>query len=197
MPIVGRRLSDLVACFLLMPAMAPVPDLGAQAVDLRFVAIDMYGGPVLPSHSEPGVAFGARLGFADLFDRALHFGVEMSSWTAEREGSELEVRDFVTGLAFWHEMGSGGRVRPFLGLGTALHVLDVSGSGGGDVPEEAASRARELDGYRPGVSGFSGFTLRLTRTGAIWLIGEYRFSVIADVPYHDLRAGARLLGPEP
>lgn len=165
--------------------------LAAQAVDIRFLGIDMYGGTVLPVDSRLGVAFGTRIGLGDLFGRGLRMGVEIDWWTAERRGAELDVRDIIGGVAFWREFDSAGWLRPFLGLSTAVHSIDTSPSDGGRVESDPAL-AERLDGYRLGASGYAGLTFRLTQTGAIWLVVEYRYSAISQVSNHELRAGARL-----
>jgi opacity protein-like surface antigen len=168
--------------------------LDAQFIDIRFVAIDMFGGAVWPDESEVGVAFGGRLGFADLFGRTLHMGFELDWWSADRKSSDLAVRDAMGGLAFWVDVVRRGGVRPYLGAGVSLHSIDVSrfddsGSQGGQL-----LGAERLDGVRFGASGLLGVALRLTATGAIWLLAEYRYTAISEIPYHEARLGFRLFG---
>jgi hypothetical protein len=188
-------------CTLLLAAFTAVAvfpsRVSAQFVDIRFVAIDMYGGPVWASQSEPGVAFGGRLGFADLFDRSLHMGLELDWWTAGRANTDLEVRDALGGLAVWRDIASSGVLRPFLGLAAGLHSIDTSRTDGTGIENGASIEARRLEGVRAGASGFAGLTLRLSRTGAIWLIVEYRYTIVSEVSNHELRAGLRLLGSAP
>jgi hypothetical protein len=171
--------------------------LAAQVIDIRFVTLDMYGGAVWAADSEPGVSFGARLGFADLLGRALHMGVELDWWTAERRDVDLEVRDVMGGLAFWTDVTRSAVLRPFLGVGVSLHSIDTSRKDGsrfeGGEPVEAA----QLSGLNVGASGFGGVTFRLSGTGAIWLVVEYRYTVVSQLTNHELRAGLRLLGSQP
>jgi hypothetical protein len=171
--------------------------VSAQLIDIRFVTIDMYGGPVWASQSELGVAFGGRLGFADLFNRALHMGVELDWWTAERAEADLEVRDALGGLAVWRDITSSAALRPFLGLAVALHSIDTSRTDGSGFEGGESLEARQLEGVRVGASGFAGLTLRLSRTGAIWLIVEYRYTIVSEISNQELRAGLRLLGSGP
>ncbi len=180
-----------ITLFVIITLAAPGP-LGAQTVDLRFVAIDVQGGAVIPRRSEPGVSFGARLGLADLFGRWLHVGPELGWWTAERRDADLEHRDLVAGLAFWKRLGLGSAVRPYLGISTALHSVEVTGRGGGDVAPGDLARARSLDGNRFGVGGFAGLELRLSTTGAIWMVAEYRYTVVRHTSHHEIRGGVRL-----
>lgn len=175
---------------------APSP-LRSQVVALRFVAVDMHGGAVIPSDSKPGVSFGARLGMAELFGRWLQLGPELSWWAAQRSDADLEQRDIVAGLALWRGLASGGAVRPFLGVSTALHSVDVTGPDGGAVVAADSALAATLDGHRLGVGGFAGLALRLTETGAIWLVAEYRYTAVARVSHHEVRGGVRLAGSEP
>jgi hypothetical protein len=171
--------------------------LFAQTAAFRVGAIDMFGGAVFPSQSDPGVAFGARVGLFDFFDRSVQAGFELDWWVAEHRDVELEVRDIIFGLAVLKEFNRAGLLRPFLGLGGALHSIDTSRLGGdrflvGEPPE-----AERISGYRAGASGFAGLALRLTRTGAIWLLFEYRYTAVSEVSYHEVRGGARLLVSSP
>lgn len=168
------------------------PDgLAAQTFDFRLGPIDMCGGVVLAAESEPGVAFGARVGLADILGRLLLVGIELDWWTAEREESELELRDIVAGVALWRELVNRGALRPFLGLGAAMHSVHASAEGESELLQ--GSEAAELNGYRVGASGFAGLSVRLSHTGAIWMVLEYRYTTVRRVPHHELRAGARLL----
>jgi len=167
--------------------------LSAQAVSLRVSGIDMYGGIVLPKDSELGVAFGARVGLADLFDGAARAGFELDWWTAKRSGADLKVRDIIAGFAVWREFGDSNSLRPFLGLGTALHAVDVSRADGTRLLAGESAEADQLDGYRMGGDAFAGLTLKLTQTGAVWLVVEYRYAALSSIAHHEIRAGARLL----
>jgi opacity protein-like surface antigen len=166
--------------------------LHAQVISFRFVAVDMFGGAVAPSGFNAGVAFGARLGFGELLHRAVRFGVEVDWWTARHETPPYELRDILGGIAVWKEFGSTGVVHPYLGAGAAMHSIDTSpvDSTTGSLPPEA----RRLDGARIGASVFAGVGLRMSWTGTMWLLLEYRYTAISDVPYHELRAGLRLSG---
>jgi hypothetical protein len=168
--------------------------LDAQFVDIRFVAIDMFGGSVWPDESEVGVAFGGRLGFADLFGSVLHMGIELDWWSADRKNSDLAVRDALAGLAFWSDILRGGGVRPYLGAGVSLHSIDVSRAEGSSFQDGQLLEAERLRGVRFGASGFLGFAFRLSATGAIWLLAEYRYTAISEIPFHEARLGFRLLG---
>lgn len=178
---------------LLLALTAPI-SLRSQTVDLRFVAIDMQGGAVVPRHSEAGVSFGARLGLADLFGGWLHTGPELGWWTAERADADLERRDLVAGLAIWKSLRLGRVLRPYLGVSAALHSVDVTGPGGGNVALADAALARSLDGHRIGAGGFAGLALRLTTTGAIWLLADYRYTAVSRSSHQEIRAGIRLAG---
>lgn len=171
-------------------------DAAAQAVSLEFSAIDMYGGAVFPSKSEVGVAFGARVGLAKLFGGAVAAGIELDWWAAERRARNLEVRDIVVGIALWRDLDLGERVHPFLGAGTAVHSVDASRSDGTRFLEGESLVADRLNGYRVGASAFTGFNIKLTRTGNIWFVSEYRYTTVRRVSHHEVRAGARLrFGP--
>ncbi len=171
--------------------------LSAQPVAFRVSAVDMFGGAVFPSQADPGVVFGARVGLFDLFDRSVQAGLELEWWTAERPDVELEVRDIVFGLAFLKQLSRTGLLRPYLGVSAALHSVDTSRLGGdrflGDVP----LAAERISGYRAGAGVFGGLGLRLTRTGAIWLLFEYRYAAVSRVSHHEVRGGARLLASRP
>ena len=174
---------------------APEP-LDAQAIDFRFLGIDMFGGAAWAAESDMGVAFGSRLGFADLLGRSLRLGFELDWWSAEHRAPDLAVRDAMGGLALWVDVGRGHTLRPFLGGGASLHWIDVSLDGHAFLDDESLAAA-ELEGVRLGASGFAGAALRLSRTGAIWLVAEYRYTSITDLPYHEARLGFRLGGRDP
>ena len=185
-----RRCSRLIVAGVAAAlVLAPAP-LHAQFLDFRFVAIDMLGGVVSVSDTGDGVAFGARFGFADFFGSA-KIGIEADWWTAEHQDPAYEVRDIMGGLAVWEDFGSAA-IRPYLGAGAGIHSIDTSpiDSIGGQLPIQAL----RLQGVRVGASGFAGFALRLSSTGAIWMVLEYRYTAISQVPYHELRAGLRLAG---
>ncbi len=183
-----------ITILLALATLAVPGSLRSQTIDVRFVAIDMQGGAVVPRNSEPGVSFGARLGLADLFGRWLHAGPELGWWTAERTDADLEHRDLVAGLAVWKSLKLGRALRPYLGVSAALHSVDVTGPDGGDVALFDAALARSLDGHRFGVGGFAGLASRLTTTGAIWLLAEYRYTAVSRSSHHEIRAGLRLAG---
>ncbi len=170
-------------------ALASTP-LHAQFIAVRFVGIDMLGGAASVSDTGFGVAFGARFGFADLFGAA-QLGIEADWWTADHDVPPYEVRDIMGGIAIWKDFGSTA-VRPYLGAGAGMHSVNTSpvDSIGGLLPPEAL----RLQGVRVGASGFGGLALRLSATGAIWLLVEYRYTAVSDLPYHELRAGLRLAG---
>ncbi len=170
--------------------------LPAQTVSLRVSGIDMYGGIVLPQDSDLGVAFGARVGLADLFDGAARAGFELDWWTAKRSGADLKTRDIIAGFAVWKEFGGANLLRPFFGLGTALHAVDVSRADGTRLLAGESAEADRLDGYRMGADVFAGLTLKLTPTGALWLVVEYRYAALSSISHHEIRAGARLLATE-
>ncbi len=156
----------------------------------------MYGGAVFPTGLDLGVAFGARVGLVDLFGRAFHAGLELDWWTADRQDSRISVRDAIASLSLWRGVGGSGVLRPFFGLSGSLHSLDAAGDDRALLSPGELAEARGLDGYRLGAAGFAGLTVRLSATGAIWLILEYRYAAVSRVSHHQLRAGARLLGPE-
>lgn len=169
--------------------------LDAQLIDFRLVAIDMYGGAVWPADTESGIAFGSRLGFADMFGRFLRLGFELDWWTAELMGTDLEVRDAVGGLALWKDTPAAA-FRGYLGIAGSLHALDISRKDGSRIEDGESPAAAQLDGVRFGASAFAGAMVRITQTGAIWLVGEYRYTAVADLPYHEVRLGIRLSGSE-
>jgi hypothetical protein len=171
--------------------------LSAQVLDLRFVALDMYGGAAWPAGSETGVAFGGRLSFADLFDRFAVMGLSLDWWAAGREIGDLETRDIAGGLDFWLDLLQSRTFRPYVGIGGALHSFDTSRKDGSRFPNGGSPEAEQLDGLKFGGSGFAGLTLRLTRTGAIWVIAEYRYNLVSNLSYHEVRAGLRLAGSGP
>lgn len=175
----------------------PAGPLVAQAVDFRFVGIDMAGGAAWVADSDVGVAFGGRLGFADLLGRKLRLGFELDWWSAGREELDAAVRDALGGLALWFEIGRGRVLRPFLGGAVSMHWIDVSFDGGAGFPSGGTLVAEELEGLRLGGSGFVGAALRLSQTGTIWLVAEYRYTSITDLPYHEARLGFRLSGRDP
>ncbi len=168
--------------------------LSAQLIDLRFVALDMYGGAAWPADSETGVAFGGRLSFVDLFDRFAVMGLALDWWAAGREIGDLEVRDAVGGLDFWADLMHSRTFRPYVGVGAALHSIDTSRKDGSRFPDGQSPEAERLGGLKFGGSGYAGLTLRLTRTGAIWVIAEYRYNLVSNLSYQELRAGLRLAG---
>ena len=170
--------------------------LEAQVIDFRFVGIDMFGGAAWVADSDVGVSFGGRLGFADLVDRALRLGFELDWWSAGRRSTDATARDALGGLALWFEPTRGHALRPFFGGGVSLHWIDVT-PGDAILPPGGGTDTEELEGARLGVSAFGGAALRLSRTGTIWLITEYRYTSITDVPYHEARLGFRLSGRDP
>lgn len=181
--------APLLGLSLLLAASSPVP---AQSVAFRFVGADMYGGLVVPSGTDVGFAFGTRIALLEIPGRGLRAGLVVDWWAADHSDLRLEVRDIVSGIDFWKDFGGPTRLRPFAGVGAAVHSADASrldrGSGAPLPPE-----ADELDGLRLGVSAFGGATLRLTQTGAIWSIIEYRYNAVPDLPNHEIRVGLRLL----
>jgi hypothetical protein len=174
-------------------ALAPRP-LNAQFITFRFVAIDMLGGAAWVSDADLGVAFGARFGFADIFGRAARLGLEMDWWSAGHVVPAFEMRDIMGGISVWRELGRGG-LRPYIGGGAGIHSISTSptDSIGGTLPPQAL----RLQGTRVGASIFAGITARLSSTGAIWLLLEYRYTAVTDVPFHELRGGLRLAGADP
>lgn len=167
-------------------------DAAAQTARFRFVAADMMGGATFPDESETGVAFGTRVSVVDLFAGALHVGGELDWWAADHRNSAFDVRNAVFGVGLWHEPLAGDLWRPFVGLGAGLHSVDVRRDAGvPSSPEESAEAAR-LDGVRPGAAIFGGLAARLTGTGAIWLVLEYRYAAVSRLSFHELRLGVRL-----
>lgn len=171
---------------------APVR-LDAQAVKFRFLGVDMLGGAVWPGETGVGVAFGTRVGIADLFDRTIQLGLEMDWWTAELRGTSLDVRDIMGGLSLSRAFAPDSWLAPYLGLGISFHSFNSSFTGTLPPPIGAAETASRLDGLRAGGSGLGGLTLRLTKTGAIRLLLEYRYTLLSELSHHELRAGVRLL----
>lgn len=171
--------------------------VAAQPVAFRVSAVDMFGGAVFPSKADPGVVFGGRVGLLDLLDRHVQAGLELEWWTAERPDLELEIRDIAFGLAFLKQLSRSGLLRPYLGLTVALHSFDTSQLGGDRFLGGEPPAAQRISGYRAGAGAFAGLGLRLTRTGAIWLVVEYRYVAVSRVPHHEVRGGARLLASRP
>ena len=163
----------------------------AQSIALRFIGADMYGGLVVPAETDVGFAFGTRIGLLEIPGRAIRAGLVIDWWAADHSGLGLEVRDIVSGVDFWKDFGNASWFRPFAGVGTAVHAADVSRMDGSVAP--LPSEAQELDGVRLGVSAFGGVTVRITHTGAIWSILEYRYNAVPDIANHEIRAGLRLL----
>lgn len=194
----GRLPTSRAFCMVLVASLTLAPEpLDAQVIDFRFLGIDMFGGAAWAAESDMGVAFGGRLGFADLVGRSLRLGFEVDWWSAEHRAPNLAVRDAMGGLALWIDIGRGHTLRPFLGGGASLHWIDASLEGGTGFPGDESLTAGELEGVRLGASGFAGAALRLSRTGAIWLVAEYRYTSITDLPYHEARLGFRLAGRDP
>ncbi len=199
-PTAGRRLLRAGVILCLVIASGPARAAGrldAQVIDFRFVGIDMFGGAAWPAESDIGVSFGSRLGFADLLGRSLRLGFELDWWSANRTNADLAVRDALGGLALWFDIARGDVLRPFLGGGASLHWIDASPRDGIPPPDGDPVEAEKLEGARLGASGFAGMALRLSRTGTIWLVAEYRYTSISDVPYHEARLGFRLSGRDP
>lgn len=169
-------------------------EASAQLVSPRVASVDIAGGALFAADSEVGVSFGTRLAAAELFGRTLRAGVHFDWWTADRRRSEIEVRDVTIGLSFWKTIGRAtASVRPYLGAGTAVHSVDTSLADGRPFPGETPPQAARLEGVRIGASAFGGFSFRLTRTGAIRLLLEYRFTALARASHHEARLGTRLL----
>jgi hypothetical protein len=190
---VASRVTSCLAIGLLFAAAG----LTAQPVAFRVSAVDMFGGGVFASQSDPGVVFGARVGLFDFFDRSVQAGLELEWWTAERPDVELEVRDIVFGFAFLKQLSRAGLLRPYLGLSAALHSVDTSRLGGDRFLEDEPPVAERISGYRAGAGAFAGLGFRLTRTGAIWLLFEYRYAAVSEVSHHEVRGGARLQASRP
>ena len=166
----------------------------AQLISIRVASVEMQGGAVFPSSAEVGSGFGARLAVADLFGRRLRTGLRFDWWTADRRDSDIEVRDIIVGLSFWRSLGSPATLaRPYLGVGTAVHSVDASLSGGRPFPGEPPPEAARIEGVRIGASAFAGLSVRLTDTGAIRMLAEYRFTTLSQLSHHEARIGARLL----
>ena len=186
-----HRVGPVLCLLLAMPL--PAGDASAQAVKLQLGAMDMYGGVVLAKDLNAGVAFGGRLGVFALFGQRLRSGLELDWWTAERSAGDLEVRDIVGGLAVWRPWRRDRVVRPYVGLSLALHSVDVSRPDGSRLRPGESPEADRIDGSKLGASGFAGATVQLTRTGAIHLLLEYRYTLVSNIPHHEVRGGARLL----
>jgi hypothetical protein len=166
----------------------------AQLIALRVGSVDMQGGAMLASEFEPGVTFGTRLAVFELFGRDAQAGLDFTWWTADRDAQDIEVRDVAVGLSVWRSLGLAGRlVRPYAGATGAVHSLNTSRDGGAPFIGERPAEARRLQGLRLGAGLFVGLSLRLTATGAIRLLTEYRFTILSRPVHHELRAGARLL----
>jgi len=189
----GRRTACALAIAAVALTAAP-SSVVAQAVSFRVASVDMQGSAVFAANSEVGAGFGARLAVAELFGHRLRAGLRFDWWTADRSDSEIELRDVIVGLSFWKSLGSAATiVRPYLGLATAVHSLDASLMGGAPFPGERPLEADRLEGVRVGASAFTGLSLRLTRTGAIRALAEYRFTALSRPSHHEVRIGARLL----
>lgn len=166
----------------------------AQMVALRIASVEMQGGTVLASDFDAGVTFGTRLAVFELFGRHARAGFDFTWWTADRDGQDVEVRDVAIGLSVWRSVGSPASVvRTYVGATGAVHSLNTSRDGGAPFLGERPAAARRLEGLRLGAGIFAGLSLRLTATGAIRLVTEYRFTVLSRPVHHELRAGARLL----
>ncbi len=171
--------------------------LDAQVVSFRFVALDMYGGAVLPVDSKVGVAFGGRLGFADMFGGLLRLGLELGWWTAQQQEVAIDVNDIAGGLAIWMPLVSEGALRPYIGLGGGFHSVDASpASFAVEIPPLLALQLSRLDGVRFGGQAYAGLVLRLSGTGAIWGLLEYRYTAVSRIHNHQFLAGIRLSGSE-
>jgi opacity protein-like surface antigen len=124
-------------------------------------------------------------------------GLALDWWAAGREIGDLEVRDAVGGLDFWLDLTNSKTFSPYIGVGAALHSINTSRKDGSQIPDGESPEAERLDGLKFGGSGYAGLTLRITRTGAIWVIAEYRYSLVSNASYQELRAGLRLAGSGP
>jgi hypothetical protein len=192
--IVGLR-SQILGALLGIVSVAVWADAArCQSARLRLLSVDMYGGPVVPERSKIGVSFGARVGFATLFTERLRLGVGLDWWTATRDHDPVQVRDVVARIDAWTEFGSVAWVRPYLGLSGGLHSVEASLSDGPPAPGiEPPPIVERLDGLRFGGAGFTGAAFQLTETAAIWLLVEYRYSLVSRVSNHELRGGARFV----
>ncbi len=160
---------------------------------ILFIGADMYGGVVLPKDTDLGFAFGTRVGLLEVGGVKIRGGLVVDWWTAERPEIDADVRDIASGLDFWKDFHLTSWFRPFLGVGTALHSIDATRIDGTVSDELEPPQVEQLDGYRLGAAGFGGATLRLSSTGAIWTVLEYRYTAISDLPNHEVRLGLRLL----
>ena len=181
----------LLACLAVLQA-AYAGGLGAQ-VRFRFIGADMYGGIVLTPNTEVGFAFGTRIGLLELGGTRLRAGAIIDWWTAENTELDVEVRDIVSGIDLWKDFGTSGWFRPYLGIGFGIHSVDVSPASGQDSLQPVPAEAAQLEGFRPGASAFGGATFRLSTTGAIWAIAEYRYNLVRDISNQEIRVGLRLL----
>lgn len=177
---------------IVLAALLILPDAAAsQLISFRFVAIDMMGGTVFPgAGNDVGVAFGGRFGFADVFGGFAQFGVEADWWSATHDDPAYELRDIIGGVALWKDLLGSGPLVPYVGLSGAVHSLDTSPVG--QLTDPLPTEARQIAGSRLGASAFAGVSLALSRTGAMWLVVEYRYTRISDVPHQEVRAGFRL-----
>lgn len=189
--ILTRR--SLAAVGALVPVLSlAAQDVSAQVISFRLSTLDMFGGVVLPRNAMTGVTFGTRVGLASVFGRSARLGIVLSWWTADRGDVPVDVRDLVLHVDVWREFGSS-RARAYLGLGAGLHALDSTLQDVRVAPDRMTRRVvDDLEGYRPGAAGLAGASLRVTSTGVIWLVMEYRFSAVARASHHEVRAGLRL-----
>lgn len=192
-PLMRRRRALALAIGISGYALAPGTGT-AQLVTLRVASVEMQGGAVLASDFDTGVTFGTRLAVFELFGRQARAGLDFTWWTADRDGQDIEVRDVAIGLSIWRSARSpASLLRPYVGATGAVHSLNTSRDGGAPFFGERPAAARRLEGLRVGASLFAGVSLRLTATGAIRLLMEYRFTILSRPTHHELRAGARLL----
>ena len=189
----GAALARWVAAGVAVAGLCPAP-VTAQLIAPRVASIDVMGGSLLADGSETGVTFGARVAAAELFGAWVRTGVEFAWWTAERRHADIDVRDVVIGLSFWKTLGGPTSLaRPYVGIIAGVHSFTTSRSDGSPFVGPLPHEARRLEGIRLGAGGFAGVSLRLTRTGVIRLLTEYRFTAVSRIPHHEVRAGARLL----
>ncbi|NIR45139.1 MAG: hypothetical protein GWN99_12200 [Gemmatimonadetes bacterium] len=174
-----------------------LPQVGsAQFISLRFVGLDMLGGAVVPgAGTDVGVTFGARFGFGDLFGGFARLGVEVDWWTARHDDPAYEIRNILGGIAIWKEIVGSGPVVPYLGMGGAIHSLDTAPVG--RLTDPLPAEARRIAGARLGGSGFGGVAFALSRTRAMWILLEYRYTAVTDIPFQEIRLGFRLAGRRP
>lgn len=143
----------------------------AGETQIGFQGIGVQLGAVSPDKTSTAFTYGGTLDLGSLYKQWLDFGVGVTYWKADRDGTSGDISDLrLHGDVRWHPFRISG-VSPYALAALSLHNV------GADIPASPSLEAA-LDGFSPGID--VGFGLASTK-GALGLGVEFRQQFVDDI----------------